>query len=259
MGGIVLRQNEGEEVAMTPSRSVLIKADLEQLTVTESWFGSRQNGAAPHIHKRHADSFYVLEGELTFLTADGDLAAPAGATFLAPSGVMHGFDHDRDGEVRYLNFHTPARGFAQSLRARRDPKTYDPVDYDSFDPHEDAPTGAVLLQPGEGERYEADTRVATIKIGREELSLIEFELEPGFQGPEPHTHDDHVDSFYVVEGEAEFQLDNETLRLSAGSFVAAPPGVVHTFSNPGSGRTRLLNIHAPSSNFHEIFRAREVD
>jgi mannose-6-phosphate isomerase-like protein (cupin superfamily) len=62
-----------------------------------------------------------------------------------------------------------------------------------------------------------------------------------------------VDSFYVVEGEAEFLLAGERLRLGAGSFVAAPPGVEHTFSS-GGGRSRLLNVHAPSAGFHEWLR-----
>jgi quercetin dioxygenase-like cupin family protein len=88
----------------------------------------------------------------------------------------------------------------------------------------------VLLQAGEGERLPTVTRVATIKVGREELPLIEFELEPGFKGPPPHSHDDHVDSFYVLEGEAEFLMESEKLVLGAGSFVAAPPGVEHTFT-----------------------------
>jgi hypothetical protein len=29
---------------------------------------------------------------------------------------------------------------------------------------------------------------------------------------------------------------------------------VHSFSNPGPGRARLLNVHAPSRDFHESLR-----
>ena len=58
----------------------------------------------------------------------------------------------------------------------------------------------------------------------------------------------------VLDGEPEFFVGGETLRLGAGSFVAAPLGAVHTFSNPGPDRARLLNIHAPSVGFHEWLR-----
>ncbi len=259
MDGIVRRLREGEEVAIRKNRSVVIKAELEPLTITESWYGSRQNGAAPHIHKRHADSFYVLSGELTFHTADGSLDAPAGAVFLAPPEVVHGFDHERDAEVRFLNFHTPDRGFAESMRARRDPATYDPTDYDTFDPPADAPLGAVVVAQREGEQRKGDRRVATVKIDREELALVQFELEAGFEGPKPHIHKRHVDSFYVVEGEPELRVGDETLRLGPGSFAAAPPGVVHSFANPGPGRASLINVHAPSCDFAEYLRAMDVN
>jgi quercetin dioxygenase-like cupin family protein len=86
------------------------------------------------------------------------------------------------------------------------------------------------------------------------LSLIEFELKSGFDGPDPHSHDDHIDSFYVLDGDVEFRMGDETHRLGAGSFVAAPVGIVHTFGNPGRDGARLLNMHAPSTGFHDWLR-----
>jgi mannose-6-phosphate isomerase-like protein (cupin superfamily) len=51
----------------------------------------------------------------------------------------------------------------------------------------------------------------------------------------------------------QFQFDDEITLLGPGSFVAAPLGQVHTFSS-GPGRSRLLNIHAPSVGFHDWLR-----
>jgi quercetin dioxygenase-like cupin family protein len=194
----------------------------------------------------------VLEGELAVLIDDEEKMLSQLACASAPPGVVHGFRSTSP--ARFLNFHTPDAGFAGHLRARDrgEPGGFDSVDASSG-------TGlsgseAVALSAGAGERLEANSRVATIKIGREELCLIEFELEPGFAGPDPHRHDDHVDAFYVLDGEPEFLLGDEKLRLAAGSFVAAPIGVLHTFSNPGAGCARLLNVHAPSRGFHEWLR-----
>jgi quercetin dioxygenase-like cupin family protein len=248
MPGVVHRAGEGE--ALFAGR-IVIKADLEQLCITESQFDRAQPGAGPHVHRQHVDSFYVLEGELAFLVEDEERPLGPGACVCAPAGVVHGFRSTSP--ARFLNVHTPDGGFASNLRAR---DRGEPGGFDSFD----APVGsglpgsyAILLHAGEGEQLEAHNRIATIKIGREELSLIEFELEPGFEGPEPHAHDDHVDSFYVLDGETEFLFGNERLLVGAGSFVAAPPGVVHTFAS-GPGRSRLLNVHAPSSGFHDWLR-----
>ena len=230
---------------------IVIKAAFEQLCITESRYDSARPGAGPHIHRQHADSFYVVEGELAVLVRDEEHLVGPGGCACAPPGVVHGFRSTSP--ARFINFHTPDGGFAENLR---DLDRGGPGGFDCFDAEVGSglpASEAVLLEANEGERLPAGKRVATIKIGREELSLIEFELEPGFEGPEPHGHDDHVDSFYVLEGEAEFQLEGEKLLLGAGSFVAAPPGVVHTFSS-GPGRSRLLNVHAPSSGFHEWLR-----
>jgi quercetin dioxygenase-like cupin family protein len=249
MAAIAHRPGEGE--ALFGGRIVL-KADFEQLCITESRFDRARPGAGPHVHRQHADSFYVLEGELAVLVQDEEHLAGPGSCVCAPAGVVHGFRSTSP--ARFLNFHTPDAGFAGNLREL---DRGGPGDFDSFD----APVGsglpgsnAALLHAGEGEELEAHNRLATIKIGREELSLVEFQLEPGFEGPEPHTHDDHVDAFYVLEGEAEFLLGGQKLLLGAGSFVAAPPGVEHTFSS-GPGSSRLLDVHAPGSGFHEWLRA----
>jgi quercetin dioxygenase-like cupin family protein len=154
----------------------------------------------------------------------------------------------------FLNFHTPDGGFADNLRARDrgEEGGFDSVDVPpgSGKP----PTDAIFWRPGEGERLEANNRVATIKVGREELTLIDFEIGPGFEGPDPHSHDDHVDSFYVLEGEVDFLAGDDWLRLPARSFIAAPMGVMHAFANRDGQRARLLNIHAPSTGFHERLR-----
>jgi len=251
MDGVVYRAGEGE--ALFGGR-IVIKVDFDELCITESLFGDARDGASPHYHRHHADSFYVLEGGLAVLIKDEEKMLAPGACACAPPRIVHGFRSTS--RARFLNFHTPNGGFAEHLRAR---DRGEPGGFDSIDvPAGSGPPGteAVYLRAGQGERLEANNRVATIKVGRDELSLVEFELEPRFDGPEPHSHDDHVDSFYVLEGEPEFLLGDETLRLGTGSFVAAPIGVVHTFANPGPGRARLLNVHAPSCGVHDYLRER---
>ena len=67
-----------------------------------------------HVHDEEDDAFYILEGELTFITDDGDLAAPAGTFVLVPPGVRHGLRNDTDAPVRILNIHAPA-GFDRRI------------------------------------------------------------------------------------------------------------------------------------------------
>jgi mannose-6-phosphate isomerase-like protein (cupin superfamily) len=247
--GVALRNREGEPLF---GGRILIKADFEQLCITETFYPDARAGADPHFHRRHADSFYVLQGELAVLVRDEEKLLGPDACACAPPEIVHGFRSTAP--ARFLNFHTPDGGFADNLRAR---DRGEEGGFDSFDADPGtgpAATDAVVLGAGEGERLEGTTRVATIKIARDEICLVEFELEPGFEGPDPHAHDDHIDSFYVLEGEPQFLLGGETVRLGAGSFVAAPLGFTHTFASPGPERARLLNIHAPSCGFHDFLR-----
>jgi quercetin dioxygenase-like cupin family protein len=82
-----------------------------------------------------------------------------------------------------------------------------------------------------------------------QFEIIELRFGPDFEGVDVHAHHDHVDSFYVLAGEAEFQVSGDVFRAGPGSFVAALPGVTHGFRNVADSELRLLNIHAPNVGF----------
>jgi mannose-6-phosphate isomerase-like protein (cupin superfamily) len=86
------------------------------------------------------------------------------------------------------------------------------------------------------------------------FEVVDLRFGPDFEGVDPHTHEDHVDSFYVLEGEAEFLVGDDVFRAGPGSFVAAPAGLTHGFRNPGPSDLRMLNIHAPNVGFAERLR-----
>ena len=105
------------------------------------------------------------------------------------------------------------------------------------------------MGPGEGEPLAREHGLARILAELPELEMLELSYDDAWEGVDPHTHDDHVDSFFVLEGEVEFTLDDRTIRGGPGTYVAVPKGIVHGFRNPGPGRIRVLNIHAPHAGF----------
>jgi mannose-6-phosphate isomerase-like protein (cupin superfamily) len=109
--------------------------------------------------------------------------------------------------------------------------------------------GGVVRGPDDGERVARGRRSHRILAELPELEVVELRFGPDFEGVDPHSHADHVDSFYVLEGEAEFVMGDETVRLGPGSYVAAAIGVVHGFRNAGDGELRMLNVHAPNTGF----------
>src|ERR1041384_4161654 len=106
----------------------------------------------------------------------------------------------------------------------------------------------LLIRPGEGERVPRGERHHRVLAELPELEAFELRFGPGFT-VDPHAHDDHVDSFYVLEGEVEFTVGAEVVRAGPGTWLAAPVGVVHGFRNAGEGELRLLNVHAPNTGF----------
>jgi mannose-6-phosphate isomerase-like protein (cupin superfamily) len=67
-----------------------------------------------HVHAEEDDSFYILEGEMTFTFGDERIAAPPGTFVLVPPGVSHGFANEGEVPVRMLNVHAPA-GFDKRI------------------------------------------------------------------------------------------------------------------------------------------------
>ena|SRR5215831_1486834 len=105
-----------------------------------------------------------------------------------------------------------------------------------------------------GEILERGGRRAEVLVSREELVLFEFEMAPEMDGAGPHYHKQHVDAFYVLEGELELTVAGETVFARAGEFVHVTPGTVHSFRNASRERVRFLNLHTPGMRFDEYIR-----
>jgi quercetin dioxygenase-like cupin family protein len=243
------------EVLERPGARTEFLAELEQVAIFEFERAGGTPGAGHHFHAKHVDSFIVLEGELEVLTAGDPLTLQAGEAVAVPPGVVHGFNNRSSEPLRLLNVHAPAQRFGDYLRHLFRREQVDSAEYDQYPP-EDAPGGEpVVARLGGGERFEREDRVVTIRYELPQLSLVELAFDPSFEVA-PHEHDDHVDSFYVLDGEVEFMRGDETLRAGPGTFVAAPPGTRHGFRNGGSSRARVLNLHAPDAGFAESIRRR---
>jgi mannose-6-phosphate isomerase-like protein (cupin superfamily) len=103
---------------------------------------------------------------------------------------------------------------------------------------------------GEGERHGVGSSEILINATGEytdgSFFLSETTIAAGFPGPPLHSHERLHDMFYVLEGLLTMRIGEETREVEAGTFVCVPPGVAHTFSNPGNSAVRFLNFNTPS-------------
>src|SRR5580698_7629752 len=77
------------------------------------------------------------------------------------------------------------------------------------------------------------------------LGLGEITIAPHTDGPPQHRHAQHDEGFYVVSGTARFTVGADSYDAPAGTLVMIPPGVPHTFANPGEEVAVLLNTFTP--------------
>ena len=74
---------------------------------------------------------------------------------------------------------------------------------------------------------------------------MEAVVAPG-GGPPPHIHRYEDETFYVLEGECDFRLGDETITAGAGDFVNVPRGTVHCFHNASAEPVRLILTFTPA-------------
>ena len=77
-----------------------------------------------------------------------------------------------------------------------------------------------MIGPGGGEWVRRHRVLAELP----ELEVLDLTFAPDFEGVAPHTHPDHVDSFYVLEGEAEFVFGDDVVRAARARSWPRRPG-----------------------------------
>lgn len=254
--GVLRRPGEGEKITAREARDVVLLADDAEISITTSRYGPGERGPDPHVHREHVDSFYVLDGGLTFALGPGGerVRVPAGGFVAVPPNLIHSFVNEGTEDARFLNFHTPDGGFAAFLRAMRDGED---AGFDSYDPPPDGglpPFEAIVNGPGEGERLVSGNRVVHLKCALPDLCFAEFEVDGHHNGPGVQHHDRQVDSFYVLDGELELTVEDSVLVAGPGTLASFPRGVRHTFAHTEPGRVRFLNLHAPDGGFADFLR-----
>jgi quercetin dioxygenase-like cupin family protein len=104
----------------------------------------------------------------------------------------------------------------------------------------------VIVGAGKGRSFTVGPQVATVKAeGEGGPAVVETLLPPGSGAPR-HVHGDHDETFYVVSGSLEVDVDGEVTTVGPGGLARAVRGVAHAFRNVGSEDALVLALYDPA-------------
>jgi quercetin dioxygenase-like cupin family protein len=246
-GAMIVPITEGEPLLRNAEREASILLARKQITITHARYAAGQQVAGPHIHHRHTDAFYVLEGELTFEIGReaNTITVGAGDFVAAPPRVAHSFRTDGDQPARWLTIHAHDGGFATFIRGARDGVKVNwdisPIPADGGLPTSEA----IINRDLAGECRAGKHQQCRLRCALPDLRVIEWRLHGPPRNLPLHQQEPRVDSFFVIAGELEATLAGTAHTVGPGTLISIPPGAQHTIHYRGSNRARILSLHRP--------------
>ena len=110
-------------------------------------------------------------------------------------------------------------------------------------------TKIIHVGPGEGNAFSVVGDVYRILASSSQTggvyTLVENRVSPN-NGPPPHIHSREDESFFVLEGEIDFQVGDEKITARPGTFIQGPRDIPHSFKNNTQRPARVLVFVTPA-------------
>ena len=119
---------------------------------------------------------------------------------------------------------------------------------------------SVVFSAGEGDSVSLRGTEVTFKVQSDQAegaSCSEWVAAPGFDTG-LHLHERLEETWYVLDGELEFRVSEETFRASAGACVFVPPQVPHAFANRNTAPAKFLLMTSPSTHDRYFVELAEI-
>lgn len=106
---------------------------------------------------------------------------------------------------------------------------------------------AIIRRPGEGKSIRLAGHPMTFLVTGNDTrhtSMFEWTIPAGFSTG-LHVHRVQEETFYVLEGECDWQVGNERVHATPGTYLFLPPGVPHNIGNASDKPARVLMTVSP--------------
>lgn len=71
---------------------------------------------------------------------------------------------------------------------------------------------------------------------------------------EPHTHKDHEQIYYIIEGKGLLTIGDETRRVKPGDAIYIPPATSHEYNNDADEPTKIIMVDVVIPFYPNIIR-----
>ena len=113
-------------------------------------------------------------------------------------------------------------------------------------------TKAVVRMPGEGKSVTLGGKPMVFLVTGDDTkhtSMFDWTLPAGFSTGR-HVHASQEETFYVLEGECQWQVGDQTIRATPGTYLFLPPGVPHNIANASDKPARMIMTVSPPGHEH---------
>ena len=111
---------------------------------------------------------------------------------------------------------------------------------------------AVIRMPGEAKGVVLSGHPMAFLVTGEDTkhtSMFDWTIPPRFSTG-LHVHRIQEETFYVLDGECEWQVGDLQIRATPGTFLFIPPGVPHNIANPTDKPAHVLMTVSPPGHEH---------
>jgi quercetin dioxygenase-like cupin family protein len=111
---------------------------------------------------------------------------------------------------------------------------------------------AVIRMPGESKQVTLSGQPLAFLVTGEDTkhtSMFDWTMPPRFSTG-LHVHRVQEETFYVLEGECEWQVGDQRIRATPGTYLFIPPGVPHNIGNASDKPARVLMTVSPPGHEH---------
>ena len=113
-------------------------------------------------------------------------------------------------------------------------------------------TKAIIRKPGEGKAVMLSGQPMAFLVTGDDTkhtSMFDWTMPAGFSTG-LHVHCVQEETFYVLEGECEWQVGDQRVCATPGTYVFIPPGVPHNIANVTDKPARVLMTVSPPGHEH---------